>query len=233
MRARRRSRISAVAALALVAGASTLSGWSHHAGALLASKTALSFVPINQVVGYPSTLKANVGGRPAPTGTVEFLEGSMSLGTAPVVKHVAQLSYTFTRGTHFIHAVYSGDSIWASSTSATKQHIIGDPSRVNVDLLYKSTNGTPVSSFTATTPVVFYAQLVVKVGQINYGARTGTANVSIDGVNHEVPVKSNRIVYTAAGGLGLGDHTAVATYHGDIHYLADTSITRHITISSP
>ena len=203
------------------------------ATALKTTVTRLKSVPKNQTAGNPVELQARVGGRPAPSGTVEFFEGATSLGTAPLVKNLATLSDVLPAGTHTINAAYSGDAQYASSSSNVVTIIVGDPSPVITDLLYYSIPPAPMSTWTATTPVRFIAQVVIKPHSVNYGVRTGDATVDVDGTKYDVTVTSSRIVLIFPNGLGLGTHTAQATYHGDIHYLPDTSNRRTVTVSNP
>lgn len=64
----------------------------------------------------------DVGGAPAPTGTVQFYDGSASIG-APVPILLGAATYSssssqFALGTHSITAVYSGNSTYGKVTSA-------------------------------------------------------------------------------------------------------------------
>jgi hypothetical protein len=238
MTSRRGIRRTSLAIAALALGASGIAiGRADQAGALNLAKVTLVATPPNQIEGTPLLLKATIRGVrhvPAPSGTVEFFDGTTSIGTAPVAAKVALLSYQFPIGTHVVDAVYSGDSAYAASTSNVRTIQVGEQSRVNVDLQYKAPSGGTAKTWTATTPIIFHAQIIVKAGQINYGPRTGIARISIDGATPQtVTVKSDRFAYLAAGGLGLGPHTAIATYLGDDHYLPDSSITRHFTIVNP
>ena len=70
--------------------------------------------PAAPVFGQAVTLDATVSvvspGTGVPTGTVTFEEGSTTLGTAPLINGVAQLSTTpSAAGTETITVAYSGD----------------------------------------------------------------------------------------------------------------------------
>ncbi|WP_258195554.1 Ig-like domain-containing protein [Rhodococcus sp. OK519] len=69
--------------------------------------------------GTSFTLKAQVIGAPSLPGTVQFFDGGVEIGgPVPVVNGVAELVHTFTSdGPHQIHAVYSGGTGVAGSTS--------------------------------------------------------------------------------------------------------------------
>ncbi len=68
-------------------------------------------------VTFTATVQGGLGN--PPTGTVTFLDGSMTLGTGTLTSGVATFSTTsLSVGTHTITAQYSGDSQFLSSTSA-------------------------------------------------------------------------------------------------------------------
>ena len=85
--------------------------------------TAASFSPASPVLGQDVTLTANITpeatGTAAPTGTVEFFDGSTLLGDGTVSNDVATLTTTaLSLGTNSITATYEGDSNYVDSTSS-------------------------------------------------------------------------------------------------------------------
>jgi hypothetical protein len=85
--------------------------------------TAVSFSPALPVLGQDVTLTATITpastGPAAPTGTVEFFDGSTLLGSGTVSSDVATLTTTaLPLGTSSITATYEGDSNYTGSTSA-------------------------------------------------------------------------------------------------------------------
>ncbi len=69
----------------------------------------------------PSRLAAVVTGSDStqqPSGTVTFLEGSTTIGSAPVVGGVATLDTVLTPGSHIIVARYSGDGAYTTVDSS-------------------------------------------------------------------------------------------------------------------
>lgn len=92
--------------------------------ALIPTGTALSTSPTGTIAsGTPTTLTATItpvsAGATAPSGTVTFLDGTVSLGTATVTSNVATLNTRqFLVGANSLTAVYSGDAVYATSTSA-------------------------------------------------------------------------------------------------------------------
>ncbi len=230
----RRSSI-ALAALALAASAAVVAQ-SSPAGALVPSSTRLKALPAAQTTGNAVTLQAKVVATRAATGQVDFFEGVTPLGSADLVSGIAQLSYTFDAGTHSVTATYEGSATVAGSTSAAVTVFVGDKSATKTVLQYHSVPASPVTSWTATTYVRFVANVGLRAGNVNYGFRTGTVTIVIDnGTHNVVPLgfDHNYVVFDVPGGLGLGPHTATATYNGDSHYTASTGTTRHITIVNP
>ncbi|HEY3834699.1 MAG TPA: Ig-like domain-containing protein [Acidimicrobiia bacterium] len=225
----------AIAFVAIAASASTLVD-SGHASALGRSTTHVKLLPRNQTVGNPEVLQATVGGHPAATGMVQFYEDTTPLGGAvEVTNRVATLTDTFDLGSHTVSAQYLGDTKLAPSTSAPVTFLVGEPSDTRSDLQYHSIPPMPVSAWSASTPVLLVTNIGVVAKQTNYGARTGTATVRIDGTtNYVVTVTKNRVVLELPNGFGsVGAHTAVATYHGDSHYNPSSAITRRIAITHP
>ncbi|MFC9519195.1 beta strand repeat-containing protein [Nocardiaceae bacterium NPDC056970] len=72
--------------------------------------------------GAPYVLRAQVIGAASLPGTVQFFDGGVAIGApVPVVDGFAEITYTFTQGgPRLIHAVYSGGTGVAGSTSATQ-----------------------------------------------------------------------------------------------------------------
>jgi hypothetical protein len=88
-----------------------------------ASTTTLTSSATTAKAGASVTFTAVVSSTvtsPAPTGTVQFYDGTTALGT-PIPVENESVSYTtsaLSGGTHSITAVYSGDANFATSTSA-------------------------------------------------------------------------------------------------------------------
>jgi Big-like domain-containing protein/MBG domain-containing protein len=81
-----------------------------------ASTTTLAASPASTQYGDPVALTATVTS--GATGTVNFYDGSVLLGTGNVSNGIATLTTTtLVAGTHTITAVYNGDATYASSQS--------------------------------------------------------------------------------------------------------------------
>jgi hypothetical protein len=62
-----------------------------------------------------------------PTGTVNFMDGTTSLGSAPLSGGVAEFTTsTLSAGSHTISAVYSGDTNFVTATSETVTQVVID-----------------------------------------------------------------------------------------------------------
>ena len=180
-----------------------------------ATATALSSSLNPAATGQPVTLAATVtsqyGGM--TTGTVTFLVGSQSLGSASLSGHVATLTTSFaTPGTYSITAQYNGDSNNTGSTSAavsekilaaTKTSLASslNPSFAGQSVTFTATvtssNRTPPSGETIT----FYSGSAI----------LGTAALS-----------SGTAALTTSA-LPAGIFNITASYPGDSTFAASTS----------
>ena len=83
-----------------------------------ATSISLAAVPSSQTSGNPVTLTATVTPATA-TGTVTFLDGTTSVGTAQLSGGMATLAIsTLAVGSHTLSASYAGDAVDAASNSA-------------------------------------------------------------------------------------------------------------------
>ena len=85
-----------------------------------ATPTVTLTAPATALVGASVTLSVTVAGTPGtPTGTIIFRDGTTTLSTATLSMGTASYSTsTLALGAHSITASYSGDSIFAATTSA-------------------------------------------------------------------------------------------------------------------
>jgi hypothetical protein len=99
--------------------AGSTSGALTQTAAQVASSTTLNASAASLTPGQTLTLTASVSGY-APTGSVQFRDGGVTLGSAVTLSEGAASYSTnaLASGAHSITAVYSGDTNNASSTSA-------------------------------------------------------------------------------------------------------------------
>lgn len=82
---------------------------------------------LGQSVTFTASVSAN-SGNIAPTGTVQFLDGSDPIGTSPLTNGSAMLTTAaLTTGTHAITALYSGDVYFNPRTSTVLMQVVAAP----------------------------------------------------------------------------------------------------------
>ena len=146
----------------------------------------------------------------AATGTVQFLDGSTSLGTANVSSgSAALLVSTLSAGAHSITAVYSGDANYATSSSAALTETVNQvaSSVVLLSSLNPSSAGQSVT-FTATLAPTTATGTV----QFLDGA-TSLGTVTITGGSASLSLTT----------LAVGAHSITAVYSGDTNDATSTS----------
>lgn len=150
----------------------------------------------------------------APTGTVTFLDGTATLGTAPVGSSGTATYSTaaLSPGQHAITAVYNGDSASQGSRSTALLQTVNDASTT-----------TALSS--SVNPVIMGAQVTFTAQVTGQGA-TPTGVVTF----HDGTVTLGQGALSAAGvatystgAILPGPHSISATYAGDADDLASTS----------
>ena len=104
----------------------------------IATTLALTLTPTPSAPGQPVTLTATLSPMSTPmrsasatasdglpTGTVTFRDDGTILGTAPLTEGSATLTVTtLTSGVHSLTATYSGDDVFAASTSSVVSHTV-------------------------------------------------------------------------------------------------------------
>jgi sugar lactone lactonase YvrE len=173
------------------------------------------------VFGQPLTLTATVSAGPSatgtPTGSVTFLDGGTSLGTAALTSS-GQASFTISIplavGLHTLTAVYSGDADFSASASLPITQTV-DPGTTTT-ILVSSANpavfGQPIT-LTAT----------VSVNAPASGTPTGSVVFVIDGVGQAAVFLVNGTATLTTASLFVGTHTITATYSGDADFGASSS----------
>ena len=183
-----------------------------------ATTTLLSSSATSSISGRPITLTASVApsspGGSTPTGTVNFMEGNILLGTGPINKGVAVLTTSsLDVGTDNITAIYSGDSNDTTSKSSS----------LAITVLQSPTT-TSLSS--SQSPLLTLAPVVITATVSNGGANSPTGLVSFleDSVSIGVSsVNSQGVATISLPSLAAGSHTFVASYAGDLLDIPSTS----------
>ena len=150
-----------------------------------------------------------------PTGTVEFYNGTTSLGSATLTDGVATLApMALPTGANSITAQYSGDSTFTSSTSPVTTVTVG-----------MATTTTAVT-FSPSTPVFGQSvTLTATITPTTTGSASPTGTVTFfngstiigHGTRHE------RSGHSRTNTLPVGTNSITAQYGGDTNYAASTS----------
>jgi parallel beta-helix repeat protein len=168
--------------------------------------------------GQPVTFTATVtGSGPTPTGTVTFLDGAASLGTA-TLNGSGVATFTTSAlgvGSHPMTGSYGGDTTDAVSTSLPVGQVVNMANTTTVDL--SSVNPSTVGqSVTVTATVTAVAP----------GAGTPTGTVTfLDGVTTlgTGTLNGSGVATFTTSALTLGSHSITASYGGDGSFSASTS----------
>ena len=165
--------------------------------------------------GRGITLTAVVSGNGGiPTGTVTFLDGATTLGTAPV-NSAGQATFsvsTLSAGTHPLTASYAGDARDAASTSAPYSQVV----QQTVTALALTSSVNPAYAGAAIT---FVASLTSN-GSLPTGQVTFSEGPTVLGASALSP--TGAATFTTST-LPAGSHTVTATFAGDTDHAASAS----------
>ena len=191
----------------------------------VASPTAVKITPSvsTSVFGQPVTFTATVTAAPpatgTPTGSVTFLDGSITLGTATL--STSGKATLTTRAipagqNSTIPAIYSGDSEFATSSASTTVSVSQDSTTTTVVSSANPSSFGQSVTFTAT----------VKAVAPGSGVPTGTVTFS-DGSTSlgTATLNSSGKATFRTSALGVGSHTITASYVGDSNFTASATTT--------
>jgi hypothetical protein len=179
---------------------------------LAPTTTALAISPEAPSIKQPVTLTATVTG--ADEGSVQFLDGTVSLGTADVVEGTATLTVPsgFLAGAHNLSATYGQTGTANDSTS-----------NVVAFTLAKGVTTTVVTLSAASTTYGTGATGTVA------GSSGGTVSVTVGGT--AVPVTGG--TFTLPASLVPGSYPVVASYAGsDLDEASTSTVTYTVTKAS-
>jgi uncharacterized repeat protein (TIGR03803 family) len=190
--------------------------------------TALVMSPTPSATGAPVSLIAIVaplGSAGGPSGVVEFLEGTTSLGTATLTPvngyQIAVLTTsTLAAGTHMLVARYAGDAIFGRSQSAPAAHTVysAAPPAATTTTIMTTPNPTGVGE-------PFW--MIVEVRSPG-GVPSGWVYLMLNGTvwnAHRLATQGGvaRAVFPLSGGLPQGLYVISAVYPGFAPFAGSSS----------
>jgi Bacterial Ig-like domain (group 3)/NHL repeat len=177
----------------------------------------LSAFPVPANLGQPITLYAAITSLTASVsgsaGTVTFMDGTNSLGTAALSGGFASLPNVIlpNAGPHFLSAVYGGDTNFNGNTS---------PAVIQtVNLGTSSTTLTPSMNPSASGQSVTFTVTVTGSGGTPTGGVLFNDGTTLIGTG---ALASGRTTFTIAS-LQTGKHTITAAYGGDTNFSGSNS----------
>ena len=184
------------------------------------SQTVLESSTNPSAVGQLVILSVEVVGN-APTGTVQFKDGSTNLG-GPVELAFEQAyfsTYALTAGSHRITAVYSGDANNLGSSSAVLTQVVG-----------QAAGGVVLQLSSATLAP---GQLITLTATVSGTAPTGTVQFKDGSNNLGGPVELfGGVASYSTNALAVGVHSITAVYSGDASNAGSTSAPASLTVGS-
>lgn len=168
-----------------------------------------------QSLTFTATVATNVSGAGVPTGSVTFLDGSTSLGIAPLSGGIAILRTAgLSAATHSITATYGGNGSLSGSTSPALLQSVNQDSTTTT--LVSSANPSAYGQsvrFTAT----------VAANAPGAGVPTGLVTFLSDATTlGTAPLTGGAASYSTAG-LTPATHSITAVYGGDGNFTRSTS----------
>jgi hypothetical protein len=197
---------------------------------LPATTTTVASSPSPAVVGQPVTLTAGVSSTAGvPDGTVQFFNGSTSLGTATLSNGVASIVTTkLPFGFNTVTAAYQGSTSFSPSTSTG----------ITVTITQASTT----TSLTASPNPASLGKTVTLTAKVmpsppSTGGPTPTGSITfMDGSNFlGTATLTNAVATFTTSSLTVGTHSITAIYINDGNYSSSTSpaVNVAITTSAP
>jgi YVTN family beta-propeller protein len=168
-----------------------------------------------QPVTFTAAAGPNGSGGPVPTGSVTFTVDGVAQNPV-TLSPSGQASLTLnslTSGTHSVTATYSGDSVYATATSAPlTQTVLPDTTTTTL-------TSTAQPSVTGQAAAVS-ATVTSGPGQ---GTPTGTVTFTVDGSQQPAVALVSGKASVKLTSLAAGTHTISAAYSGDTNHVASTS----------
>jgi hypothetical protein len=179
-----------------------------------------------QQVTFVATVTPSGGGAPPPAGeSVTFLDGTATLGTAPLDSsgQARFVTSNLAPGIHSVAAQYPGDANFAASTSIPVSQAVLSPPVLQATTTQLTSSPNPSIAGEAVT----FTAIVTPSASSGAGSPTGTVTFTIDGVAQTAvaltPMGSNAQASFTTAALATGSHSVVALYSGDPNFASSTS----------
>jgi len=196
------------------------SGFSPLNGAHASTTTVTSSanpVAAGQPVTFTAAVTSSFVG-PAPTGTIFFVDGTTTIGTAMLdaTAHATFTTSSLAGGTHAISAVYGSNGLYLQSNSATISQVVtgGAAPAATTTVVTSSLNPSTVG-----TSVTFTASVSSTV----VGTITGTVTFKDGTTTLGTGTVSAGTTTFSTSSLTQGSHSITAVYGGDTNFATSTS----------
>ena len=166
-------------------------------GVIPSLASSASLATFGMTVTFTATLPA------AATGTVEFLNNGVSIGSGDLINGTASLvTNLLPVGYQSITAVYGGDNNFlAGSSEPVSLSVLPADSDVDLTSPGPSPFGAPVTFTASVDPLA-----------------TGTVTFYVDGTDLGSGTLSGGIATVSTGTLAVGSHIVTAAYSGDLNF---------------
>jgi hypothetical protein len=180
----------------------------------------------SQAVTFTASVEANVPDDFQPTGSVTFLFGTKKLGVVPLVNGNAALTYaSLPAGGDAVTAVYSGDSVFATSTSAVLTQTVNKATTAATLNVSPIPTG-PGQPITLTANVSRVAPATgIPGGTVTF--RDGLTTLGTGRLDGSGNASLPNVV------LGIGTHKLTAVWGGDSNDFGVTSPAVTVTVPGP
>jgi Glycoside hydrolase family 44/Bacterial Ig-like domain (group 3) len=193
----------------------------------ITTTTSVSASATQLTVGQTLSLNIVVApqsGTGTPTGSVTILDGTTQLGAPSLTVGAATFSTSaLAVGTHSITVSYSGDSNFATSTSAVLSVVVSAPAKVNTSTSVSASS----TQIIVGSSVTFSAKVAVASGT---ATPTGTITFLDSGTSVGMATLSGGSAQISLTALATGTHSISAAYSGDTNYNPSTSAVATVTV---
>lgn len=188
--------------------------------ALQAPSTSLTY---GQNLSLASALTPTISGRPEPSGSVTFYDGTISVGTGTAPNATLDVD-SLSVGSHTLTAVYAGDVNFNPNTSPALTVTVAQASTTTA-LSVSSPNVIQGTSVTFTATVAGVNGVGTPTGSVSF--MNGTAALGSGALN------SSGVATFMTSSLAVGSASITAVYAGDSSFTSSTSSAVAITVTAP